>query len=114
MAGNPRENGTGGAAEAKKQSRSASPILRGDRRFESCLLQRRVREPSVPPAISLARCQVPDIGCRFVEPMKGDRIGEAPWDDRVEARETRLVNIGRGDVPAIRGASTFLKTLAPR
>ena len=37
---------------------------------------------------------------------------QAPRDDRVEARETRLVNIGRGDVPAIRVASTFLETLA--
>src|SRR4051794_14803564 len=45
--------------------------------------------------------------------MEGDRIGEAPRDDRVESRETRLVDIGRGDVLAIRGASTFLKTLAP-
>jgi len=33
-------------------------LFEGDQRFESAFLQRRVREPSVPPAISRARCQV--------------------------------------------------------
>src|SRR5262249_44835746 len=47
-----------------------------------------------------------------VEPMEGDGIGEAPRDDRVEAGETRLVNVGRGDVPASKGGFP-LKALAP-
>jgi hypothetical protein len=33
----------------------------------------------------------------FMEPMKSDGIGKTPRDDRVQAGETRLVNVGRGD-----------------
>jgi hypothetical protein len=36
--------------------------------------------------------------------LEGNSIGKAPRDDRVEAGETRLMNVGRGDVPAIEGA----------
>jgi hypothetical protein len=47
-----------------------------------------------------------------VEAMKGDGIGEAPRDDRIEAGKTRLVNVGGGDVPASKGAFP-LEALAP-
>ena len=53
------------------------------------------------------------MSLKGVEPMEGDRICEAPSDNRVEAWETSLVNIGRGDVPAVSGASACLETLAP-
>ena len=53
------------------------------------------------------------MGLKGVEPMEGDRICEAPSDNRVEAWETSLVNVGRGDVPAVSGASACLETLAP-
>src|SRR5262245_7807777 len=44
--------------------------------------------------------------------MEGDGIGEAPRDDRVEAGKTRLVNVGRGDVPVSKSAFP-LKALEP-
>src|SRR5262245_3311369 len=44
--------------------------------------------------------------------MEGDRVGEAPGNNRAEAGETRLVNVGRGDVPASKGGFP-LKALAP-
>src|SRR5215468_12139032 len=44
--------------------------------------------------------------------MEGGGIGEAPRDDRVEAGETRLVNVCRGNVPASKSGFP-LKALAP-
>ena len=47
-----------------------------------------------------------------VEPMKGDGMTEAPRDDRIEKRKARLMDIGRGDVPVVKG--TFgVPALAP-
>jgi hypothetical protein len=46
--------------------------------------------------------------------MEGDGIGKAPRDDRVEAGETRLMNVGRGDVPAIEGAISLKALASPR
>src|SRR5688572_17002831 len=58
------------------------------------------------------RCAA-DENLRGVGTMERDRMGKAPEDDRVEARETRFVNVGRRDVPAIEGASARLPPLAP-
>src|SRR4029453_69101 len=46
--------------------------------------------------------------------MEGGRIGEASRDDRVEAGETRLVNVGRGDVPASKGAFSLKAFASPQ
>src|SRR5215212_5911639 len=45
--------------------------------------------------------------------MESDGIPEAPRDDLVEVGEARLVNIDRGDVPALVGAPVLLPPFAP-
>jgi hypothetical protein len=47
-----------------------------------------------------------------VEAMKGDGISEAPSDNRVEKGKACLVDIGRGDVPVVKGA-VRVPALAP-
>ena len=49
-----------------------------------------------------------------VEPMKSDGITEAPRDYRVEKRKACLVDIGRGDVPVVKGSFGVPALASPR
>src|SRR5262245_41309294 len=49
-----------------------------------------------------------------VKPMKGDGMTESPRDYRVEKREARLMDIGRGDVPVVKGPFGMPALAPPR